>query len=56
LHWMPLEQIGQVDLLPDLPPLLARVVGALRSRSISPFFARSTISSDSKEWEIHFAR
>jgi 8-oxo-dGTP pyrophosphatase MutT (NUDIX family) len=56
LHWIPLEQIGQVDLLPDLPLLLARVVGALRSHSISPFFARSTISSDSKEWEIHFSK
>jgi 8-oxo-dGTP diphosphatase len=56
LHWIPLEQIGQVDLLPDLPPLLDRVVGALRSRSIFPFFARSTISSDSKEWEIHFSK
>lgn len=56
LHWIPLEQIGQVNLLPDLPPLLARIVAALRSSSVLPFFAHSTISNDSGEWEIHFAR
>jgi 8-oxo-dGTP diphosphatase len=56
LHWIPLERIRQVNLLPDLPALLARVIIGLRSGSISPFFARSTISNDSAEWEIHFAR
>ena len=56
LHWIPLERISQVDLLPDLPSLLAHVVMGLRSGSISPFFARSTISNDPGKWEIHFAR
>jgi 8-oxo-dGTP diphosphatase len=56
LHWIPLERINQFNLLPDLPPLLDRVLIGLRSSPTSPFFARSTISNDSAEWEIHFAR
>ena len=53
LHWISLDQISELNLLPDLPPLLARIVAA-RSQKARPFFAFSTLSDDKTHWEIHF--
>ncbi len=52
LHWVPLEQVGQLNLMPDLPQLLARVLAL--PGDVSPIFARSTISPDGRVWEIQF--
>lgn len=52
LHWVPLEHIGKLNLMPDLPPILARILTPCASTS--PIFAHSTISPDGNTWEIHF--
>ena len=52
LHWVPLERIAELDLMPDLPAILTRVLTP--PASASPIFARSTISPDGETWEIHF--
>ena len=52
LHWVPLERINELDLMPDLPPILARVLTP--PASTSPIFAHSTISPDGDTWEIDF--
>jgi 8-oxo-dGTP diphosphatase len=53
LHWVPFARIGELTLLPDLPPLLAYVLG--HAGDGGPIFARSTIPRDGGAWEIHFA-
>jgi 8-oxo-dGTP diphosphatase len=52
LHWVPLSQVGKLNLLPDLLPLLTKILE--RPDDMCPTFARSTISADSNTWEIHF--
>ena len=54
LHWTPLTRISELNLLPDLPPLLSRILA--RPPCTAPFFARSTILSDpdGESWEIQF--
>lgn len=52
LHWVPLEGIGELNLMPDLPPLLDRILTL--PASTAPIFARSNISADGDNWEIHF--
>lgn len=52
LHWVPLERVSELNLMPDLPPLLERILAS--PPGSSPFFAHSTISSDENEWQIHF--
>lgn len=52
LHWVPLERIKKLNLMPDLPPILSRILAA--PTSTSPIFAHSSISPDGKNWEIHF--
>ena len=54
LHWTPLARISKLNLLPDLPPLLTRILA--RPYGAAPFFARSTIPSDpdNASWEIQF--
>ena len=54
LHWTPLTRISKLNLLPDLPPLLSRILAL--PRGAAPIFARSTISSnpDGDSWEIKF--
>ena len=53
LHWIPLTHIGELNVLPDLPPLLARVLA--QSAGSGPIFARSAIPPDGSDWEIHFS-
>jgi len=54
LHWTALTRINELNLLPDLPPLLSRVLAL--PTGAAPIFARSTISSDpdGDGWEIQF--
>jgi 8-oxo-dGTP diphosphatase len=52
LHWIPLERIGELDLIPDLLQILPRIL-PLSARE-SPIFARSTISPGQDIWEIDF--
>jgi 8-oxo-dGTP diphosphatase len=52
LHWVPLAHIGELNLLPDLPPLLAHVLAL--PADAAPVFARSTITPDGVAWEIEF--
>lgn len=52
LHWVPLAHISELNLLPDLLPLLTRVLAL--PPSASPIFAHSTISPDGDTWKIHF--
>ena len=51
LHWVPLARLHELDLLPDLPPLLARILSL--PPGAAPLFARSTIPPTGG-WEIHF--
>jgi 8-oxo-dGTP diphosphatase len=52
LHWVPLSRLGELALLPDLPPLLARIVSL--PPGAAPLFARSTIPPAGDGWELHF--
>jgi len=52
LHWVPVGRIGELNLLPDLPELLTKVLTL--PADAAPIFAHSIISSDSSTWEIHF--
>jgi 8-oxo-dGTP diphosphatase len=54
LHWTPLTRISELNLIPDLPPLLSRILA--RPPGAAPLFARSTIPSDPDDgsWEIKF--
>jgi 8-oxo-dGTP diphosphatase len=52
LHWVPLERIGELNLMPDLAPILTRILAP--TASMVPIFGRSTISPDGDSWEIHF--
>jgi 8-oxo-dGTP diphosphatase len=52
LHWVPLESVGELNILPDVLQLLQRVL--VSPVNASPMFARSTISPDQDKWEIHF--
>jgi 8-oxo-dGTP diphosphatase len=52
LHWVPLSRLHKLALLPDLPPLLERIL-ALPSGA-APLFARSTIPPADGAWEIDF--
>jgi len=52
LHWVPLDRIGELNLVPDLPRILARILAP--PASTAPIFARSSISPDGDNWEIHF--
>jgi 8-oxo-dGTP diphosphatase len=52
LHWVLLERIEKLNLMPDLPPILSRILAT--PTSMSPIFAHSSISPDGKNWEIHF--
>ncbi len=52
LHWVPLERIGELNLMPDLPPILTRILTP--PASTAPIFARSRISPNGDNWEIHF--
>jgi hypothetical protein len=44
LHWVPLERIEELNLVPDLPLILARILTFPASES--PMYARSSISPD----------
>ncbi len=52
LHWVPLAGIGDLELLPDIPELLERVLAL--APSAPPVFAQSTISEERDSWEINF--
>ncbi len=52
LHWVPVARIGELNLLPDLPQLLTKVLTL--PVDAAPIFAHSIISSTSNTWEIHF--
>jgi 8-oxo-dGTP diphosphatase len=54
LHWIPRDQIDQLNTLPDVIPLLSRIT-SLPTPS-SAIFARSTISEtdNDDEWQVHF--
>ena len=52
LHWVPLTQINELNLIPDLPVILERVL-ALPGNG-QPLFARSVISLDHGIWEMEF--
>jgi 8-oxo-dGTP diphosphatase len=52
LHWVPLSRLHELNLLPDLPPLLARIVSL--PPGAAPLFARSIIPPAAGGWEIHF--
>ena len=52
LHWVPVARIGELNLLPDLPQLLMKVLTL--PADAAPIFAHSIISSTSNTWEIHF--
>jgi 8-oxo-dGTP diphosphatase len=51
LHWVPLARLHELALLPDLPPLLARILSL--PPGAAPLFARSVIPP-AGAWEIHF--
>jgi hypothetical protein len=53
LHWVPLARVDELRLLPDLPQLLAHILGP--PAGSVPIFARSMISSDGGAWEIYFS-
>jgi len=52
LHWVPIERIEELNLMPDVPPILSRILAA--PTSTSPIFAHSSIFPDGNNWEIHF--
>ena len=52
LHWVPLAHLKSLNLMPDLPQLLERVL-ALPPDS-PPAFARSTIPPTGEPWQIQF--
>ncbi len=52
LHWVPLARLHELNLLPDLPPLLARLLSL--PPGAAPLFARSTIPP-AGGWAIHFS-
>jgi 8-oxo-dGTP diphosphatase len=52
LHWVPLARLHELALLPDLPPLLARILSL--APGAAPLFARSIIPP-AGAWEIHFS-
>jgi 8-oxo-dGTP diphosphatase len=52
LHWIPSSRVHELDLLPDLPPLLARILDT--PLDAAPIFARSTIPPDGGDWQIEF--
>jgi len=52
LHWVPVTRISELNLLPDLPGLLTKVLTL--PGDAAPIFAHSIISFDSGTWEIHF--
>ena len=54
LHWIPLDQISKLNLMPDLSALLAHVLAA-QPREVRPFFASSSIDSDKNNWQVHFS-
>lgn len=49
LHWVPLARIGELNLMPDLPPLLAHI--ETLPAGAGPLFARSRIRPDGSGWE-----
>ena len=52
LHWVPINRIKELNRMPDLPPILSRILAV--PTSTSPIFAHSRIFPDGKKWEIHF--
>jgi hypothetical protein len=52
LHWVPLTQIHELNLMPDLPAILKRVL-ALPDNA-QPLFASSVVSPDKGIWEVRF--
>ncbi len=52
LHWVPLAHVGELNMVPDLLPLLNHVVA--QPADSAPIFARSTITSEGVGWEIEF--
>jgi 8-oxo-dGTP diphosphatase len=52
LHWIPLDRVGELSLMPDLIPLLKRVLAL--PPAAAPIFAHSTISPDGDTWAIQF--
>ena len=52
LHWVPLTQINELNLIPDIPLILTRVL-ALPDNA-QPVFARSVVSPDEGVWEVQF--
>lgn len=52
LHWIPLASLGDLNVLPDLPPLLARILAL--PADAPPLFAHSVISPIKNTWKIHF--
>jgi hypothetical protein len=49
---VPLSRLHELALLPDLPPLLARILAL--PTGAAPLFARSVIPPAGGAWEIHF--
>jgi len=52
LHWVPLAHLKRLNLMPDLPQLLERVLSL--PPDAPPAFARSTIPSTGEPWQIQF--
>lgn len=52
LHWVPLERVGDLNVMPDLIPLLRRITEL--PTHTPPVFALSTISQKEESWQIHF--
>lgn len=52
LYWVPLTQINQSSLIPDLPSILKRVLAL--SGDAQPLFAHSVVSPDEGIWEVRF--
>jgi 8-oxo-dGTP diphosphatase len=52
LHWVSLAHINELNLMPDLPPILNRVLAI--PEDAQPLFARSVISPDEGIWDLQF--
>jgi 8-oxo-dGTP diphosphatase len=52
LHWIPLARIAELNLMPDVIPILNHVLAL--PEEAQPLFARSVISRAEGGWEIEF--
>lgn len=46
LHWIPVDQTGDIDLVEDLPHILPRVIEGYRNPEQAPFFAHVSYDAD----------